>query len=232
MFERFASSLGIDNTPDNYQFILDAMYDYTEEQEYIYCQNGQKISNHNKTDDYYKVLEFWTNEVLQNFQKLVKSKKSPVPESPTNNTPIVDVYVYWMTFTIPRDTDHKILVDYINYLVPRVPKILGCYETADEETDNFHAHFIVELTKKYDRSKTPWDKYFKLKYVNKVVQLKNYDISLKKVRYCFMDCKNNLGYFGNYEYWDDLYKEKLGQVIRKNYTPELNPKSQIIKKLN
>lgn len=206
---------------DNDDSLLTAIESYldvwTDNKSMLYYKNRTSLIPKDLTD----LQVYISDKACEDFQKLLKIK---VPEVPTNSTPINNgTYMYWITLTPPKNIDKSLLRDFIKYLSPLVPNIFGCFETGDNDNDNFHSHLLVELSTKFDKSKAPWQKYFKtckgeILHKKNFEQCKNYQYALLKARYCVMDTKNNHGYFGNYKYWDDLFKEKTGQIIKAGYT--------------
>lgn len=162
---------------------------------------------------------------FENFHTELFYKNFPekrVPKVPDSNNIVkgtkTENYIYWITLTPKMGTDEGFLRDYIKYLSTRVPKILGCFERGTNE--KFHAHLIVELSKKLDKSKAPWHKYTSdsnggiLEHKKNLFLMANYETALLKTRYMLKEDKNNFGYFGDYHYWDNLYKEKINQRIQ------------------
>lgn len=186
------------------------------------------------SDDVEGLDAYLQDYIIAQFQFLRESKKTEIPKIPTNNTPIdTGVYMYWITLTPPMNTDktqESLLRDFIQYLIPKVPHVFGCFEKG-EGNDNFHSHLLVSLSTSLDKSKAPWQNYLKtckgvLLFKKNFELCKNYEFALLKARYCVMESKDNYGYFGDYKYWDDLFKEKTGQVIKAGFSDFPNYKEK------
>lgn len=217
MFERFAKMLNIENNETNYLDILQAMYDYATSDDIVYMPTGEYYHKDSSIEDRDEILDFWEDKVLA-FSKTVLF--SSPQKSPCNNTPIIGNHIYWITLTPPLHLKESLLRDYIKYLVPKVPNIFGAFEVG--ESNNFHCHFIVQLDKKIDISKAPFIKYQKdcqgKILTNKNMFLcKNYEYVLHKLRYICQDIKDNKGYFGNYEFFNNVIKTKLDVIIKKDF---------------
>lgn len=202
----------IESEPEH-QSILDAMVLFAGDENHK-SWNGDQwvygIPPHPERED---ILSEFQEIVVSDFKELLKVPKIPL-RNISNSTP-VNGYVYWITLT-PKDGENEgELRDFINYLKSYNPQIIGAYERGSN--NKFHSHFVIQQDNPIDSSKTPYIKYTRsmgiIKNNTNCFRLKNLEVVLLKIRYLLKESKENYGYFGDYDFWNNIIKEKLSQEI-------------------